>query len=60
MLTIPECRSNSGYLDWINNNIPVVESPEWSGLPNNAEKLLRENECRNFLTDINKLQVNIK
>ena len=58
-LIVPECRNNSAYIDWI-NNLPSVESPEWSGLPNNAEKLLRENECRAFLTAINKLQVNYK
>lgn len=56
MLYIPECRNNQSYIDWI-NQLPTVESPEWSGLPNNAEKLLRENQSRKFLEEINKIQV---
>jgi len=55
MLTIPERRNNAGYSEWI-ENLPPVESPEWSGLPNNAEKLLRELESRRFITEMNKIQ----
>jgi len=55
LLTVPECRNNAEYLEWI-ENLPPVESPEWSGLPNNAEKLLREIETTRFLTELNKIQ----
>jgi dynein heavy chain 1 len=55
ILTIPERRNNQGYLEWI-DTLPTVENPEWSGLPNNAEKLLRELESRRFITEMNKLQ----
>jgi dynein heavy chain 1 len=37
-------------------NLPQIESPEWSGLPNNAEKLLRELESERFISELNKIQ----
>ena len=55
ILTIPDKKNNAGYLEWI-NNLPSVESPEWSGLPNNAEKLVRETAARRFITEMNKIQ----
>ena len=55
ILTVPEKRNNAGYIDWI-NQLPPVESPEWSGLPNNAEKLVRETAARRFITEMNKIQ----
>jgi len=58
-LVVPECKKNEDFLKWI-DNLPKVESPEWSGLPNNAEKLLREQASKGFLVDINRIQVIIK
>ena len=55
VLTIPDKRNNAGYMEWI-NSLPSVESPEWSGLPNNAEKLVRETAARRFITEMNKIQ----
>ena len=55
VLTIPDKRNNAGYLEWV-NSLPSVESPEWSGLPNNAEKLVRETAARRFITEMNKIQ----
>ena len=55
MLTIPDKRNNSGYMEWV-NALPTVESPEWSGLPSNAEKLVRETASRRFITEMNKIQ----
>jgi dynein heavy chain 1, cytosolic len=55
VITIPERRNNAGYLEWI-ENLPAVENPEWSGLPNNAEKLLRELESSRFIQEMNKIQ----
>jgi len=46
---------SAGYLDWI-ESLPAIESPEWSGLPNNAEKLLREIESQRFIVQMNKIQ----
>jgi len=42
-------------MEWI-ESLPQIESPEWSGLPNNAEKLLREIESQRFITQMNKIQ----
>ena len=36
--------------------MPEIESPEWSGLPNNAEKLLREIDSQRFIVEMNKIQ----
>ena len=55
VLTIPNKSNNSGYVEWA-NALPDAESPEWSGLPNNAEKLVRETASRRFITEMNKIQ----
>ena len=55
VLMVPEKSNNAGYLEWV-NALPNVESPEWSGLPNNAEKLVRETASRRFITEMNKIQ----
>ena len=55
VLKIPDKSSNSGFIEWI-NSLPNVESPEWSGLPNNAEKLVRETASNRFITEMNKIQ----
>jgi len=55
VLKIPDKSNNAGYLEWI-NALPNVESPEWSGLPNNAEKLVKENASNRFITEMNKIQ----
>ena len=55
ILNIPNKTSNSGYIEWA-NSLPDTESPEWSGLPNNAEKLVRETASRRFITEMNKIQ----
>ena len=54
-LTVPSKEDNNGFMEWI-NSLPNVESPEWSGLPNNAEKLVRETVSRRFITEMNKIQ----
>ena len=55
MLTVPNKPNNAGFIEWV-NSLPNVESPEWSGLPNNAEKLVRETASRRFITEMNKIQ----
>ncbi|MCQ2815661.1 MAG: AAA family ATPase [archaeon] len=55
MLTVPDQRNNAGFIEWI-KTLPAVESPEWSGLPSNAEKLVRETASLRFITQINKIQ----
>ena len=55
VLKVPGGTTNAGFIEWI-NSIPNVESPEWSGLPNNAEKLVRETASNRFITEMNKIQ----
>ena len=55
VLKVPDKSNNAGYLEWV-NALPNVESPEWSGLPNNAEKLVRETASHRFITEMNKIQ----
>ena len=55
VLKIPDKTNNAGFIEWI-NTLPNVESPEWSGLPNNAEKLVRETASNRFITEMNKIQ----
>ena len=55
MLTVPRKENNAGFIEWV-NALPNIESPEWSGLPNNAEKLVRETASRRFITEMNKIQ----
>jgi len=37
---IPEALKYESYLKWI-EDLPSFETPEWCGLPNNVEKLLK-------------------
>ena len=55
VLKIPDKTTNAGFVEWI-CSMPNVESPEWSGLPNNAEKLVRETASNRFITEMNKIQ----
>jgi hypothetical protein len=40
---------------WI-NDLPNVESPIWSGLPNNVEKLIKIRECTNTIQNVKMIQ----
>jgi len=40
-LAIPEAKSHAEFEKWI-KAIDLTESPAWSGLPNNVEKIVRE------------------
>jgi len=43
MLTVPDVKNYKGFLQWI-KDLPQVESPSWSGLPLNVEKIIRERQ----------------
>lgn len=42
-------------MQWI-KELPDVESPSWSGLPLNVEKLVRERQTRSILENLKVLQ----
>lgn len=41
VLKIPDIKGYSAFFNWI-KKLPDVESPAWSGLPLNVEKLVKE------------------
>jgi len=40
-LSIPEAKTHAEFEEWI-KAIDLAETPAWSGLPNNVEKIVRE------------------
>ena len=42
-------------MQWI-KSIDIAETPAWSGLPNNVEKLLRERQSAALIAEIKKIQ----
>lgn len=52
VLKIPDIKSHKQFFDWI-KALPPSESPAWSGLPNNVEKLVRERQAIELLSDFN-------
>lgn len=52
---MPEAIRQSQYVEWI-EKLPNVESPAWSGLPVNAEKILKEQNTERALNLLWSLQ----
>ena len=44
LLRLRDIKASGEFRDWV-AALPSVESPLWSGLPVNAERILREQEC---------------
>jgi len=42
-LVVPEARNHSDFVQWI-KGIQLNETPAWSGLPNNVEKIVKERQ----------------
>lgn len=51
----PEATTTAEFEKWI-RSLPNNESPVWSGLPHNAEKVLKEKMASNALTTLWKIQ----
>ena len=54
-LAVPEARSHAEYVRWI-KELSLAESPAWSGLPNNVEKIVRERAGTSLLVKLRLLQ----
>merc|ERR1712079_83583 len=54
-LSVPEEKTHKGFMQWI-KSIDIAETPAWSGLPNNVEKLLRERQSAALIAEIKKIQ----
>lgn len=54
-LTMPDGIRYSQFLSWV-EKLPNVESPAWSGLPNNVEKILKSSQTHRTVNELFKLQ----
>lgn len=51
ILRVPDVKNHKGFLQWI-KDLPEAESPSWSGLPLNVEKLVRERQTLSLISNI--------
>jgi dynein heavy chain 1, cytosolic len=52
-LVVPDnAKSHKDYLSFIMNDIKLTETPAWSGLPNNVEKIVRERAANSLIANI--------
>jgi hypothetical protein len=52
---VPDVKNYKHFYQWI-KELPEVESPCWSGLPMNVEKLVRERQTRKLISNMKVLQ----
>lgn len=52
---MPDGIRYSQFLSWV-EKLPNIESPSWSGLPNNVEKILKTQETNRTVNSLYKLQ----
>ena len=56
VLAAPDtAKSHKDFFKWI-KEITLTETPAWSGLPNNVEKIVREREALDIISNIRLLQ----
>jgi len=55
VLTLPDLHKTSAFIDWI-EKLPTIESPIWSGLPGNVEKILKEKDTLALIANLKALQ----
>lgn len=55
ILRMPDGIKYSQFLNWV-EKMPDLESPTWSGLPPNVEKLLKTSETGRAISELYKLQ----
>lgn len=53
--TMPDGIKYSQFLSWV-EKLPNVESPAWSGLPNNVEKILKAEQTSRAINELIRLQ----
>jgi hypothetical protein len=54
-LVVPDAKSHKDYLSFI-KQISLTETPAWSGLPNNVEKIVRERTANSLIANIKLIQ----
>lgn len=56
MLTVPDqCKSHKDFQKWV-REVDTIETPSWSGLPNNVEKIVRQRQATKLITNIKLIQ----
>ena len=55
ILKMPDGIKFSQFLNWV-EKMPDLESPTWSGLPPNVEKLLKSSQTARAVSELHKLQ----
>lgn len=53
--TMPDGHKYSQFLSWV-EKLPNIESPAWSGLPNNVEKILKAEQTNRAINELIRLQ----
>jgi dynein heavy chain 1, cytosolic len=56
VLKVPDVKNHKSFMQWIKESLPDVESPSWSGLPLNVEKLVRERQTSSLIANMKLLQ----
>ncbi len=56
VLKVPDVKSHKQFMQWIREGLPDIESPSWSGLPLNVEKLVRERQTLSLVANMKVLQ----
>jgi len=55
-LTVPDdIRKHHEYSKWV-KEINIAETPSWSGLPNNVEKIIRQRQASQLISNIKLIQ----
>lgn len=55
-MTIPDAaKTHKDYLQWI-KDIQLEETPAWSGLPNNVEKIVLQRKAKQLVMNIKMIQ----
>lgn len=52
---IPEAKTHEEFYKWI-KEIDLAETPAWSGLPNNVEKIVREKRAEELWSNSKLIQ----
>lgn len=54
-LIVPEVNSHAEFVQWI-KAINLTETPAWSGLPNNVEKIVKERQGNSLMAKLKLIQ----
>lgn len=50
-----QCKNHKDFAKWV-REINATETPSWSGLPNNVEKIIRQRQANKLIANIKLIQ----